>query len=134
MLAADDAAAARSHRAGGSSGLVLLSWLGVEEALNGSATNPVVCAFARALDEEYPHSEGAPILSHYRRWAGIMQAEFEDLRADQSGSMLSPYGAESAAEFFAVAVEAYFQRGPELADRHLDLYQLLREFFLFDSK
>ena len=47
--------------------------------------------------------------------------------------VLDPYGAESPAEFFGVASEAFFQRGAELAQHHPRLYGLLRAYYGFDT-
>jgi Mlc titration factor MtfA (ptsG expression regulator) len=47
-------------------------------------------------------------------------------------TVINPYGLESPAEFFAVSVEAFFERAPELKARHPELYGLLASYFKQD--
>lgn len=113
---------------------VVLSWPDVEAALDGDEVNVVVHEFAHQLDDE-GHGQGAPVLlaQDYGQWSEVMKKEFERLRRHRRPPVLDPYGAESPAEFFGVVTEAYFQRGPELARHHKDLYDLLRGFYGFDT-
>ena len=62
-----------------------------------------------------------------------MKAEFSRLQRHRRPPVLDPYGAESPAEFFAVATEAYFQRGAELKQHHSALYELLRDYYLLET-
>lgn len=112
---------------------VILSWPDVEAALAGDEVNVVVHEFAHQLDDESPEAEGAPALADYTRWSSVMQREFERLQRHRRPPVLDPYGAESPAEFFGVATEAYFQRGPELAAHHAELYALLRDYYRLDT-
>jgi len=118
-------------------GPVILSW---RHALDGGrdprdGRNVVYHEFAHKLDMLDGSADGAPILAdreRYQRWYRVMSAEFERLqRATERGrvTLLRSYGAESPAEFFAVAVEAFFERGDRLQGRHPELYALLRDFF-----
>tara|TARA_R110000787_G_scaffold12074_60_gene39517 strand:- start:1074 stop:1862 length:789 start_codon:yes stop_codon:yes gene_type:complete len=108
---------------------VILSWQDVEAALDGGPTNVVVHEFAHQLDDEFPQSEGAPLLPDYQRWAEVMQREFDEHRSQTRPSLLDPYGAENPAEFFSVASETFFQRGAEFSDQHPHLYQLLEDYY-----
>lgn len=112
---------------------VVLSWADVEAALDGDEVNVVVHEFAHQLDDEGVAGEGAPRLADYAQWSGVMQAEFDRLRRQRRPRVLDPYGAESPAEFFGVASEAFFQRGAELAQHHPRLYGLLRAYYGFDT-
>lgn len=104
---------------------VVLSWADVEAALAGDAVNVVVHEFAHQLDI----GQGFPLGADPASWAPVMQKEFERLRRHRRPPVLDPYGAEGPEEFFAVATEAYFQRGAELQQHHPELYQRLNEFY-----
>jgi hypothetical protein len=108
---------------------VILSWKDVELALAGDEVNVVAHEFAHQLDDAKAGAEGAPAGVDAARWAEVMKAEYERLRRHRRPSVLDPYGAESPAEFFAVATETYFQRGAELLKHHRALYELLRDYY-----
>lgn len=108
-------------------GRIILSWEDVEAALDGADINVAAHEFAHQLDV----GNGAPGLPDYSRWSVVMQAAFDALVAEGS-TVLDDYGCEGPAEFFAVATEAYFQRGAELQRHHPPLYALLRDYYLFD--
>jgi Mlc titration factor MtfA (ptsG expression regulator) len=112
---------------------VILSWPDVEAALDGDEVNIVAHEFAHQLDDESRAGEGAPALADYSRWSEVMKTEFERLQRLRRPKVLDPYGAESPAEFFGVVTEAFFQRGPELAQHHPALYALLRDYYGFDT-
>jgi Mlc titration factor MtfA (ptsG expression regulator) len=61
-----------------------------------------------------------------------MRTEFASLRAaDESGTptLLDTYGATDPVEFFAVSVEAFFERPQALRLHHPKLYAELRKYF-----
>lgn len=114
------------------SGRVVLSWADIEAALGGAEHNVVLHEFAHLLDFAAPSAMGAPPLANFDDWSQAFGAAFEQLR--ESGSpVLDTYGAESPAEFFAVAVEAFFQRGSALASAHPAIYRLLAAYFDIDT-
>ncbi len=120
-------------------GPVVLSWEDVLRVANQySGENVVLHEFAHKLDEENERLDGLPLLgdrSQYESWARVLQSEFQCLktRAGRSGpSVLDDYGAESPAEFFAVATEAFFERPRELSAQHPQLYEQLRRFYNAD--
>ncbi|MES0873886.1 zinc-dependent peptidase [Sinimarinibacterium thermocellulolyticum] len=112
---------------------VILSWTDVQAALDGDAVNVVLHEFAHQLDDENPATEGAPAMRDYTRWSAVMAREFERLQRHRRPPVLDPYGAQSPGEFFGVATEAFFQRGPELARHHGELYALLRDYYRVDT-
>ena len=112
---------------------VILSWPDVEAAFEGDDVNVVVHEFAHQLDAEKAGAEGATPSLTAERWEGVMAAEFARLQRHRRPPVLDPYGAESPAEFFAVATEAYFQRGALLKQHHAALYELLRDYFLIET-
>lgn len=114
------------------SGRVILSWTDIEAALAGADHNVVLHEFAHLLDFAAPEAEGAPPMADFGSWANAFSAAFERLR--EAGSpVIDVYGAENPTEFFAVAVEAFFQRGAALAKAHGDLYQVMAAYFDIDT-
>jgi hypothetical protein len=65
-----------------------------------------------------------------RAWADLVPKEMERLRHGKS--VLDEYGAGDPVEFFAVAVEAFFERPQELRRRHRELYEILASWFRQD--
>ena len=120
-----------------SHGTLVLSWDAVKRGGCDTcdAHNVVLHEFAHVLDNEDGGMEGAPLLpsrSAYAPWARVLSAEFENLRRDLTHgtpTLLRPYGAQSPAEFFAVATETFFERPLQLRERHPALYDQLRAFY-----
>ncbi|MES1950610.1 hypothetical protein S4A8_07125 [Salinisphaera sp. S4-8] len=111
---------------------VVLSWADVEAALAGAAHNVVLHEFAHLLDFAAPAYEGAPPTDDADGWRHVFGAAFETLR-ERGSPVIDIYGAENPAEFFAVTVEAFFQRGAELAGAHDELYRLMAAYFDIDT-
>ncbi|MFI5183931.1 MAG: zinc-dependent peptidase [Vicinamibacteria bacterium] len=89
--------------------------------------------FAHLLDMERSEFDGTPTgLPEERRreWAALVEAEMRRVR--EGRSILDDYGANDPVEFFAVAVETFFERPREMRRRHGDLYALLAEYFVQD--
>ena len=118
-------------------GVVVLAW---DSALEGAADprdgqNVVLHEFAHQLDQEDGESDGVPLLpapSSYRTWAPLMLRERERLdRLSRRGhhEVLDDYGAEDPAEFFAVATEAFFERGGDLRASWPELYAELKSYY-----
>lgn len=123
MLAADQA---------WSGGRVVLSWADVEAACAGAKHNVVVHEFAHLLDFANVDADGAPPLTDYDSWSTAFSAAFDTLRT-QGSPVIDIYGAKNPAEFFAVAVESFFQRGAHLASAHPNLYQVMAAYFDLDT-
>jgi len=121
-------------------GPVVLAWSDIEEDLEhaGDGRNVVLHEFAHKLDEENDQMDGLPVLrdrSQYAEWRAVLGREYEALkRRARSGrvSTLDPYGAESPAEFFAVATEAFFEIPDTLRDQLPELYEQLRRYYDLD--
>jgi MtfA peptidase len=121
-------------------GVVVLSWDDVREGASDARDghNVVLHEFAHQLDQEDGSSDGAPVLerrSQYVAWARILSAEYAELqRAAETGRRtdIDTYGATNAAEFFAVATEAFFERPGTLRKKHPELYDELRMFYRQD--
>jgi MtfA peptidase len=126
---------------------VVLAW---DAVCQGTADpddghNVVFHEFAHQLDYEDGWANGTPALadgnawsvrkSRYAAWARVLSTEFERLRADaQRGqtAVLDEYGATNPAEFFAVATESFFERPREMLQKHPELYNELKRFYLQD--
>ncbi len=120
------------------SGVVVLAWDEISEELARGETghNLVLHEFAHQLDDEDGIADGTPALDRraaYRAWVAAFEDAYRALRSRATrGGVLDAYGARNPAEFFAVAVEAFFTRGRHLRDDHPDLYEQLRAFFQQD--
>src|SRR5256714_4038949 len=121
-------------------GSLVLSWDAVKHgaADPSDGKNVVLHEFAHQLDFENHAADGVPGLATREQqlaWAAVMKSEFASLRAaDESGipTLLDTYGARNPAEFFAVSVEAFFERPRALRARHPKLYEQLRNYFQQD--
>lgn len=123
-----------------SQGQVLLAW---DEVRRGALTpgdghNVVIHEFAHQLDQAGGAANGAPALptaAAYRRWATVMQNEFDALKerlAHGEPGLIDAYGATDPAEFFAVVSELFFERPIELAAGHPALYADLSGYYRLD--
>ena len=118
-------------------GSLVLSWDAVKHgaADPSDGKNVVLHEFAHQLDFENQATDGVPGLATREQqlaWSKVMRTEFASLRAaDESGipTLLDTYGARDAAEFFAVSVEAFFERPCALRARHPKLYRELQNYF-----
>ena len=82
--------------------------------------------------------DGLPVLqdsSHYAEWAEVLNREYESfqVRINRSNnSVIDAYGAESPAEFFAVATESFFEKSLQMKQKLPDLYQQFKKFYNLD--
>ena len=121
-------------------GPVVLSWADVTA---GSANpedghNVVLHEFAHKLDEENAVSDGLPVLrdrSQYGDWARVLNREFEAFRKrveKHKNRVIDDYGALSAAEFFAVITETFFEKPHQMREKLPRLYQQLQRYYQLD--
>jgi MtfA peptidase len=121
-------------------GSLVLSWGAVKHgaADPSDAKNVVLHEFAHQLDYENHAADGVPALATSEEqlaWGEVMRWEFASLRAaDESGipTLLDTYGATDPVEFFAVSVEAFFERPRALRANHPNLYTELQKYFRQD--
>ena len=121
-------------------GNVVLSWTQARAGARGEMPghNLVIHEFAHQLDALNGSSDGVPPLgdvARERHWRKTLDREFARLvRESRRGldGVVDPYGATNEAEFFAVASEAFFERGAELARARPQVYALLRDFYRRD--
>ncbi len=122
-------------------GPVVLSWADVmwggRNMMDGR--NLVLHEFAHVLDMADGVTDGTPPLrggpQQYARWHDVMTGEYQRLISDAEfghATLLDVYGATNVAEFFAVATEAFFEKGAAMRAGHPNLYEVLREFYGHD--
>ncbi len=133
-------------------GVVVLAWdaarAGARNARDGD--NVILHEFAHQLDTADGAADGVPPLdgrSQYAAWARALAPEYARLREHARSSVpdssapdstvpdssaLDRYGAESPAEFFAVATEAFFEKPRQTRERHPELYAELSRFYRLD--
>lgn len=119
-------------------GPVVLALEDVWESGQRQGYNVVVHELAHVLDHANPDGEGFPLLPAEvdpRTWAREFATQYTHLCAaverDEDG-FIDPYGAESPAEFFAVACEYFFDWPEQLLARCPALYRLLAAYFAQD--
>ncbi len=130
------------HRLGESwqRGIVVLAW---DSVLAGGANSAdghdvVLHEFAHQLDAEDGAMDGTPELDNrerYAAWSRIATEEFTTLRETlerRRKTDIDPYAATNEPEFFAVLVEAFFEKPRQLRRKHPELYDELSAYFRFD--
>ncbi len=121
-------------------GQVIVAW---DAVVDGAADphdggNVVLHEFAHQLDQATGVANGAPYVGRgalQRTWAHVMSAEFDALRgrlARDEPSLIHPYAATNAAEFFAVTSELFFERPDALAKERPALYEQLKRCYRLD--
>ncbi|MDF1872363.1 M90 family metallopeptidase [Vannielia sp.] len=121
-------------------GPVILSWQHSEQgALDDSdGHNVVLHEFAHQVDDLSGRADGAPVLAKgqsFAEYARVFVGAYErHLHAVQHGhhTVIDPYGAEGQEEFFAVAVELFFERPSALKSDEPEVYEQLAELFRLD--
>jgi Mlc titration factor MtfA (ptsG expression regulator) len=135
-------------------GPVILSYEDVamtgDEDMRVAGYNVVIHEFAHKLDMRNGEPNGFPPLHagmNAKEWKRAFAAAYADFtaRVDAAEALparrvqaaldrlpMDPYAAESAAEFFAVASEAFFETPEQLAPAYAGIYEQLRLFYRQD--
>ena len=120
-------------------GVVILSWQDVtDEARRRNGYNVVLHEFAHQLDEQTGAADGLPLLPSAdlgARWAEAFQAAFARHRGlvDRGREVLfDADAAENPAEFFATAVELFFEYPEDLAAEYGAAHAVLAEYLAVD--
>lgn len=121
-------------------GALVLNWKDIRADARApdEGANLVLHEFAHQLDFEDGEADGVPLhddVAAARTWGELLGVELERLRrAVDRGewTVLDPYGAENAVEFFAVATETFFTVPGELRGTHPELYDALRRYYRQD--
>ena len=120
-------------------GEVVLSWsdlvAGDENPNDGR--NVGLHEFAHQLDMEDGVADGTPPmpLPSYKHWSEVMSREFHKLQKlykKHKKGFLDYYALTNAAEFFAVATEAFFEKPKLLRRKEPELYEALKEYYRLD--
>ncbi|MCX6356875.1 MAG: zinc-dependent peptidase [Candidatus Aureabacteria bacterium] len=96
----------------------------------GRGDNVVLHEFAHLMDMRGGSVSGVPRMLNAAAsgaWLGLIHKEMEKVERHQSA--LWSYAATNEAEFFAVAVECFFERPVVLREKHPELYRALSQFF-----
>jgi Mlc titration factor MtfA (ptsG expression regulator) len=118
-------------------GPVVLSWDDVVDGLSDDADgyNVVLHEFAHQLDLENGEVDGVPRLASkddYKDWAAAFNGAYDRFLADVDArrpTVLDEYGAEGPSEFFAVAVETFFEKPVALKKKYPAVYDALSRYF-----
>ncbi len=116
-------------------GVVVLSWQDVDhESRHRDGYNVVLHEFAHQLDEQDGGADGTPLLPTADlsgRWPEVFQAAFEQHQRNlrrRRPLLFDDNAAESPAEFFATAVELFFEAPADLRDTFPDVHALLASY------
>lgn len=120
-------------------GTMVLSWRAVLHGLHNphDGQDTATHEFAHVLDIGGGQFDGTPVLraNHdYQAWADTMSKHYLLLKeySPAQKKVLDTYGTINEAEFFAVATESFFERGPQMARVLPDLYGILKQFYGWD--
>ncbi len=121
-------------------GPVILSWADSKAGGRNQrdGLNVVLHEFAHKLDLSDGMIDGAPRLKslrQYKHWAEVMRREYEQLVENsrkRKATLLDDYGTTNPGEFFAVAVECFFEKSIQMRQKHRELYEVLRDYFQQD--
>lgn len=121
-------------------GPVVLSWTHVRSgaANDHDGHNVVFHEFAHQIDGLSGYTDGVPNLGHgqsFTAWAKAFTEAYErhvgHVERGQR-TVIDAYGAEGPEEFFAVAVEAFFERPEAFRHAEPEVYAQLSQFFRLD--
>ena len=118
-------------------GPVVVSWKDVEDSIAhpSDGYNVVMHEFAHQLDMENGAVDGMPGLtssSDIREWNEVFTEAFRRFTRrvdDGRRTAMDEYAAEAPSEFFAVAVEAFFETPHDVREGYPRVYDLLRAYF-----
>lgn len=115
-------------------GRVIVAWetLKREAADPQSTSNVGLHEFSHQLDQLDGTADGAPPLasgSLATQWQAVFAEAWERRQHLGGDSVIDEYGAESPAEFFAVASEAFFLAPTPLREQEPELYRCLQAFY-----
>jgi len=121
-------------------GPVVLAWdhAAFGGLIDDDGRNVVLHEFAHQLDSATGVTDGAPLLDEDQnasRWGRVFQESYARLKENVSTrtpSIFDAYGASAPAEFFAVAVETFFEKPKEMRAEEPDVYREMTQYFGFD--
>ena len=96
------------------------------------ANNVALHELAHVIDMADGYADGVPAeLSWLANapWIRVVADRLQRLREDRYDGTLRDYAGTNETEFFAVAVEVFFEQPARLAERDAELYGMLRDYF-----
>lgn len=125
-----------------SRGPVILSWA---HTLQGAANdrdghNVVLHEFAHQLDDLSGHTDGAPVMAEGQSFAAwerdFVAAYKRHVQKVQHGrkTVLDAYGAQNHEEFFAVSVEAFFEKPEQLSGDEPEVFAQISKLLRLDPR
>lgn len=123
-----------------SNGTVILAWDSVQRGASNifDGHNVTFHEFAHQMDALDGQTDGVPPMKNkeaYQTWAKVINEHanrFIDRVERKQKTLLDPYGAQNAAEYFAVATETFFEKPKQLKRKQPALYQELENFYQLD--
>lgn len=121
-------------------GSVVLAWASVKRGgqITNDGHNVAMHEFAHQLDSQDGTTDGAPSLENaraYQAWSAAFTGAWERfVKKIEKGqpTIIDEYGATNHAEFFAVAVETFFEKPLQLQRRYPILYREMQGYFKLD--
>ncbi len=121
-------------------GPVILSWAHTQQgAINTEdGHNVVLHEFAHQLDSLSGHTDGAPLLPNgqsFAEWDRVFAKSYKrHIKKVEAGhkTLLDAYGATLPEEFFAVAVEAFFEKPAALQKEEPEVYAQIKDLLQLD--
>jgi len=116
-------------------GPVVLSLADVAQSGRGLGYHVVVHELAHQIDQLTGNADGCPPLPpeiDFEDWVSSFTAAYRALERQLATGVqpeIDPYGAESPAEFFAVASEFFFDLPEQLFDAQPEIYRLLARLY-----
>lgn len=98
-------------------------------------SNVVLHELAHLFDFKNEGADGIPSLmdrASEEAWQQLVRREMKRVRRRQS--LLRPYAATAPSEFFAVAVEVFFEQPGPLREEHPELFRAMQSFFALDPR
>jgi MtfA peptidase len=112
--------------------IVTVDALDTDWAEPDNGHNVVLHEFAHLLEFRNMVVEGSAEEEGADGWDTLVEREMRRVRS--RNSMLRSYAATNRMEFFAVAVENFFERPDAMESRHPELFRALRTFFNLDPR
>lgn len=100
-------------------------------------TNVGLHEMAHVMDFTDGRADGVPAGAEWvatAPWIDVVADRLRRVRSGQLRRVLRAYGGKNEAELFAVAVEAFFERPEQLAERDAELFDMLAEYFNLDPR
>ncbi len=118
-----------------SQGSVLFSQRDVKQGFKKGADgdNVALHELAHVMDLADGYADGIPVgwLSE-QSWTKVIADRLKKIQRKKYAHVLRDYAGTNEAEFFAVAVEAFFERPDKLEERDPEVYAMLRDYFRLD--